>query len=192
MPHNYFDIETTGLDPERDEIISIQYQKIALDSGHPEEELTILKSWEQNSNEKKIIEKITSLLMSSNPFSFVPVGNNLDFEFRFLAEKIRKYQGIDVDPGYFHSRPYIDLKPVMILLNGGRFKGYHHILNKTTSGALIPKWYKKKQFEEIINYIVEEASAFTSFYSNVYQMMFNPHLKNIVFNSNNWRIDDFV
>ena len=192
MPHRYLDIETTGLDPERDEIITIQSQKISIDSGQPEEELTILKSWEQDSNEKKIVEKITPLLMSSNPFSFVPVGNNLDFEFRFLAEKIKKYQGIDIDPGYFHSRPHIDLKPVMILLNGGRFKGYHHILNKSTSGALIPKWYKEKKFEEIVQYIVDEASAFTNFYSNVYQLMFNPHLKNVIFNSNNWRIDDFV
>ena len=192
MPHNYFDIETTGLDPKIDEIITVQYQKISLDSGHPEEELKILKSWDQESNEEKIVEEIAPLLMSSNPFSFVPVGNNLNFEFRFLAEKIKKYQGIDVDPCYFHSRPYIDLKPVMILLNGGRFKGYQHILNKKSSGASVPEWYKKKQFEEIVQYIVDEASAFTSFYSNVYQMMFNPHLKNIVFNSNNWRIDDFV
>jgi len=192
MPHNYFDIETTGLDPERDEIISIQYQKISLDSGHPEEELKILKSWDQESNEKKIVEEIAPLLMSSNPFSFVPVGNNLNFEFRFLAEKIKKYQGIDVDPCYFHSRPYIDLKPVMILLNGGRFKGYQHILNKKSSGASVPEWYKKKQFEEIVQYIVDEASAFTSFYSNVYQLMFNPELRHVVFNSSNWRVDDFV
>jgi len=192
MPHSYFDIETTGLDPKKDKIISIQHQKISVDSGHPEEELKILKSWDQESNEEKIVEEITPSLMSSNPFSFVPVGNNLNFEFRFLAEKIKKYQGIDIDPGYFHSRPHIDLKPVMILLNGGRFKGYHHILNKSTSGALIPKWYKEKQFEEIVRYIVDEASAFSNFYSNVYQLMFNPHLKNVIFNSNNWRIDDFV
>ena len=192
MPHRYLDIETTGLDSERDEILTIQHQKISIDSGHPEEELIILKSWEQNSNEKKIVEKITPLLMSSNPFSFVPVGNNLNFEFRFLAEKIKKYQGIDIDPGYFHSRPHIDLKPVMILLNGGRFKGYHHILNKKSSGAWVPEWYKKKQFEKIVHYIVDEASAFTSFYSNVYQLMFNPELRRVVFNSSSWRIDDFV
>ena len=191
MPHNYFDIETTGLDPEKDKIITIQYQKISLDSGHPEEELKILKSWDQESNEQKIVEEITPLLMSSNPFSFVPVGNNLNFEFRFLAEKIRKYQSIDIDPGYFHSRPHIDLKAVMILLNGGRFKGYHHILNKKNSGASIPIWYKEKKFEEIIQYIIDEASTFTRFYSNVYQLMFNPQLRQITFNSS-WRMDDFV
>ena len=54
MPHNYFDIETTGLNPEVDQIITIQYQKIALENGNPEEELTILKSWSQGWDEKKM------------------------------------------------------------------------------------------------------------------------------------------
>lgn len=191
MPHYYLDIETTGLDPNEDKIITIQYQKIALDSGTPVEPLTILKSWEDKNGEQGIISKIIPLLMSSNPFGFVPVGNNLNFEFGFLANKINQHSNIDIDPVYFHSRPHIDLKPVMILLNGGRFKGYHLILNKPTSGANVPIWYKNKQYEKIINYISTEAAVFTGFYTNVHHLMFNEELKKIIFNTKR-SIDDFV
>ena len=191
MPHYYLDIETTGLDPDEDEIITIQYQKIALDNGTPEEDLTILKSWTAGSSEKKIISEIMPFLMSSNPFHFVPVGNNLNFEFKFLAAKINKYFGMDVDSGYFHSRPYIDLKPLMILLNGGRFKGYQLILNKPFSGSNVPIWYENKEYEKIVNYISTEAAAFAGFYNNIHHLMFNEDLKKIIFNTNR-RMDDFV
>lgn len=189
MPHRYLDIETTGLNPNRDEIITVQYQKIALDTGSPEEPLKILKQWNDPEGEKGIVGKILPLLTSTNPFQFVPVGNNLNFEFSFIAAKIQKYFGIDINPLYFHSRPHIDLKPVMILLNGGRFKGYHQILNKAGSGASVPKWYNSKEYDKIIDYVVDEADAFTSFYNKVHHLMFNKDLKDVVFNT---RIDDFV
>ena len=191
MPHNYFDIETTGLNPEVDQIITIQYQKIALDNGTPEEELKVLKSWSPGWDEKKIISEILPFLMSQNPFQFVPVGNNLNFEFRFLATKINKYFGMDLDAGYFHSRPYIDLKPLMVLLNGGRFKGYHLILKKSISGSNVPIWYENKEYDKILNYIDAEAVAFTRFYENVNNLMFNENLKKIIFNTKR-RMDDFV
>ncbi len=191
MPHNYFDIETTGLNPEVDQIITIQYQKIALDNGTPEEELKVLKSWSPGWDEKKIISEILPFLMSQNPFQFVPVGNNLNFEFRFLATKINKYFGMDLDAGYFHSRPYIDLKPLMVLLNGGRFKGYHLILNKPNNGSNVPIWYENKEYDKILNYIDAEAVAFTRFYENVNNLMFNENLKKIIFNTKR-RMDDFV
>jgi len=192
LPHYYFDIETTGLDPQRDEIITIQFQKIAIDSGRPEEPLTILKSWQQGLNEKKIIEQIYPIILTSNPFCFVPVGNNLNFEFNFLATKFNKYFGLNINPFYFHSRPHIDLKPVMILLNGGRFKGYHLLLNKSGKGADVPKWYQKKDFKKIIQYIEDEAKAFTDFYTNVHNTMFNHELRRVISQSVIKGIDEFV
>lgn len=191
MPHNYFDIETTGLDPKKDEIITIQFQKIAIEDGKPEEPLTILKNWEKDSSERVIVSQIAPLLMSTNPFNFVPVGNNLDFEFRFLATKIKNYFGINLGSEYFHSRPYIDLKPLMILLNGGRFKGYHLILNKSHEGYNVPIWYQSKEYDKIIEYVKNEALAFTSFYTNVHNLMFDNNLRQMIFNHNG-RIDDFV
>ena len=45
MPPYYFDIETDGLDPANNHIITAQFQKIGLASAKPEGPLTILKSW---------------------------------------------------------------------------------------------------------------------------------------------------
>lgn len=180
MPHYYFDIETTGLDPDKDEIITIQFQRIVLDNGRPDEPLTILKSWDKRSNEERIVIEIVKLIMSANPWKFVPVGNNLNFEFRFLLSKIKKYTDTIIDPLYFHSRPHIDLKHVMILLNGGRFKGYHLFLKKMESGANVPVWYQNKEFLKIIQYIEMEAEAFTNFYSNAHNLMFNENSRRLL------------
>jgi hypothetical protein len=191
LSHYYFDIETTGLDPENDQIITIQYQKIGLASAKPEGSPTILKSWNDPKGEEGIIEKILPLIMSDNPFGFVPIGNNLNFEYKFLVSKINQYKNLDVDAGYFHNRPSIDLKPVMVLLNGGRFKGYHLILNKSGSGSSVPQWYAKKEFNNIIEYIIDETTKFTAFYYKIYHLIFDGNLKNNVLNHNR-RLDDFV
>jgi hypothetical protein len=171
VPHYYFDIETTGLDSQKDEILTIQFQKIVLENGKPKEPLTILKAWDSRNGEEDIINKIIPLIMSSNPWSFVPVGNNLNFEFKFLISKIMRYKNTEIDPFYFHSRPYIDLKHVMILLNGGKFKGYHLVLKKIESGFSIPLWYHNREYLKIISYIEMEAKAFTDFYTNISKFM---------------------
>jgi len=191
LPPYYFDIETTGLDPENDHILTIQYQKIGLASGKPEGPLTILKSWKDDKGEEGIIEKIIPLVMSTNPFSFVPIGNNLNFEYKFLVSKINHYKKLDVDVSYFHNRPSIDLKPVMVLLNGGRFKGYNLILNKSCSGSSVPQWYVKREFDKIIEYVIDETTKFTTFYYKIYHLMFDGTLKNNVLNHNR-RLDDYV
>ena len=49
----YLDIETTGLDPKKDQIITIQYQRLGMLTGRSEGDLNILRSWE--SSEKEIL-----------------------------------------------------------------------------------------------------------------------------------------
>ena len=55
MGNFYLDIETTGLDPNVDEIITIQFQELGRNSGEAIGPLVILKSWE--SSEKEIIQR---------------------------------------------------------------------------------------------------------------------------------------
>ena len=181
MPHYYFDIETTGLDPEEDEIITIQTQKIAVDTGEPLGKLNIISSWEYG--EEAIVKEIATIVMNPNLWDFVPVGNNLLFEFKFLENKINKYLKTTVDLEFFFSRPHIDIKPLMILANGGRFKGYHLVLNKNGSGARVPEWYRNDEYDKIIEYVKAEAESFTNFYSKLAKLMLN---------SFNKRIDEYV
>jgi hypothetical protein len=64
---------------------------------------------------------------------------------------------------YFVTRPHIDLKPVMILANGGKFKGCHLVLGKKGSGANVPLWYKEGRFDLIEDYVIDEADCFMEF-----------------------------
>jgi hypothetical protein len=157
---------------------------------HINDELSVSCYW-TDKGEEGIIEKIIPLVMSRNPFSFVPIGNNLNFEYKFLVSKINHYRKLDIDVSYFHNRPSIDLKPVMVLLNGGRFKGYNLILNKSGSGSSVPQWYDKREFNKIIEYVIDETTKFTTFYYKIYHLMFDGTLKNNVLNHNR-RLDDFV
>jgi hypothetical protein len=52
LPEYYLDIETTGLDPKKDKIITIQYQRLGMLSGREEGPLTILRSWDLDARAK--------------------------------------------------------------------------------------------------------------------------------------------
>lgn len=121
--------------------------------------------------------------MTPNPWDCILTGNNLLFDFRFLVNKINKYQNAGITLEYFISRPHVDIKPIMIFANGGRFKGCHFVLNKSSNGALVPQWYKEKQYNSILNYIKEEAVAFCDFYHKAHKM--------ICYNDNS-RLDEYV
>lgn len=183
MPHYYFDIETTGLDPQRDQIVTIQYQRIDTYKGHAIGSLKILNTWENGQSEKSAISTIAPMLMDSNPFRFVPVGNNLLFDFKFLASKFQKHLALDVDTLYFLMRPNLDLKPLLIFINGGKFKGYHHLLSKQDNGNNVPSWYAQREYDKILEYIKNEAAAFVKFCAKSQQL-----LPNLLYR----RIDDYV
>jgi uncharacterized protein YprB with RNaseH-like and TPR domain len=51
----YFDIETTGFDFDKDELITIQWQRVNGFTGEPIGELNILKRWEYMVNGEKEI-----------------------------------------------------------------------------------------------------------------------------------------
>jgi len=170
MTNFYFDIETTGLNPRKDKIITIQYQKLDRTTGEPISELKILKEWE--SSEKKIIAKflIDTKIIYDYPFNFIPVGYNLGFVNSFLKSRM---DFNNLKPIYILTKPFIDLRAIGILMNKGEFKGsgLDQLTNKPKSSNNIPIWHENKEYEKIISHIKEKTKEFIEFNSWIYKKL---------------------
>lgn len=168
MPNFYLDIETTGLDPKKDKIITIQFMQLDSTTSKAIGELVILKEWE--SSEKNIIQMFIeqSKITDSYPFSFVSIGYNLGFEHNFFIERC-KLHGLDTID--ILNRPFLDLRPFGVIMNKGQFKGsgLDKITGKPPSGHLVPQWYSEGKYEEIIKYIKIESEEFVKFSCWLYQ-----------------------
>ncbi|MCL5009494.1 MAG: hypothetical protein M1433_00725 [Candidatus Parvarchaeota archaeon] len=171
MANYYLDIETTGLDQKKDKIITIQYQQIDSRDASPVGELKILKEWVLR--EKGVLKKFLeeSGISESNPFSFIPVGFNLTFEHKFLLEKTKKYKLGAVD--ILLNRPFIDLKPMAVIMNNGSFKGsgLDKITGKPHDGSEIPELYAKGKYGDIISYIERETEEYLKFANWIYKKL---------------------
>ena len=170
MGNYYLDIETTGLDPEIDEIITIQFQELGRNSGEAIGPLVILKAWE--SSEKEIIERFlaeTSFL-DDYDFSFIPIGYNLGFEHNFLRKRSVKHGLPEID---ILSKPFIDLRAFGILMNRGEFKGsgLDKITGKEGNGRMVPIWFSNGDYGRIVDYITQEAGEFLKFNGWLYKRM---------------------
>jgi hypothetical protein len=152
----------TGFSPEENDIISIQTQE--LDSnGNPIGELIILKSW--LSNEEQIIKDFYKIFVKErlNPFDFIFIMQNSLFDFRFLINKFKKYNlDIGNSMDFCFSYPVIDLRTTLIIANNMQFKGsgLSSMTLKKTDGKMIPEYFKSKEYDKIVEYIVQETESF--------------------------------
>ena len=172
----YLDIETTGLDPLRHKIITIQYMELERNTAKPVGPLKILKEWE--SDEKTILTKFIeeSGINDSYKFTFIPVGFNLQFEHSFFWQRCMSNGLKPID---ILNRPFLDLKTVAVIMNKGEFKGasLHNMTNKPHGGGNIPQLYDEKKYAEIESYIKNEAEEFSKFCVWLYEEM--PKLRDV-------------
>ena len=161
----YTDLETTGLNPEEDKILTLQYQPLDKD-GNPAGNLVILKEWEIG--EEELIKRFLYIFKK---WEFIPVGMNLAFDFKFLFAKIKKYTGKEIDLNELGNIPHLDIKPILVLMNGGNFKGakLSNFTSKGQNGIAIPEYYKNKEYGKIIGYVEKEADEFIKFYKYLKQ-----------------------
>ena len=168
MPEYYLDMESTGLDPKHDKIITIQYQRLGMVTGRVEGPLHILKAWE--SSEKEILELFLPIFTSGGPFSFVAIGLNIPFMYAFIVERSRIH-GLDApDPLYIlGKKPYLDLKPILVMMNKGSFKGasLDRFMELSYRGEQIPRFFFNSEFERISDCIKEEAEKFQQLYRHL-------------------------
>lgn len=202
MPRYYLDIETVPLewdpdnsndksiitDPTKNKIITIQYQKIDFSKWNPVGELQILKEWE--SSEEEIVTEFSKIFLpfdevhnDRDVWKFVPVGNNLNFEWQHLTPKFKKYCGFKFDA---LNKPKVDLKDTLILMNGGNFLGYAKILGKRNEAWNMARWYYNKEYNSILDYITRETEAFHDVHQIVGRHL--PTLKKIIEDDRHSRI----
>lgn len=159
----YFDTETTGLDFNVDEIITIQWQKLNGFTGEPIGELNILKRWE--SSEKEILESFIPNLRCK-PFDFIIVGKNLLFDFCLLNQRMKQHNLGELDLRCVYERVSLDIKPILVMMNNGNFIGYDKMIPKTNplTGDKIPQFFREGKYAEVIQYIKSEAEDFLKAY----------------------------
>lgn len=174
LPEYYFDIETAPLeqyrcvggasfDPCKSKIITIQFQQLDSRTGLPVGDLQILKEWLPGSSEALIVNQFKKLYIDEGVWKFIPVGNNLAFESKFMKYKFKQLcalEGLKLG-----QRPMIDLKHVLIIANNGSFKGYQRFLGKSGRAASIASWYYDRNWHAIEEYIRREAEDFIKTYS---------------------------
>jgi len=169
VPEYYLDIETNarGEKPDiNDEILTIQFQRLGTKTGEEEGDLTILKSWE--SSEKEILKEFYFIFSPDNPFKFVPIGENLSFDFFALHHRWQSI-GINVPlKTLIYDHPCIDIKSILVIFNEGSFKGasLKAIFGKT-GGVKVPEWYANGNYNAIEDYIRREAEDFIQFYQKL-------------------------
>ena len=163
MTEYYFDMETTGFDFDKDEIITIQFQRLNGYTGEPIGELEILKRWK--TTEKEILKTFIPNL-SGNPFDFIFIGKNLLFDFCMLNHRMKHHTLGSFDLRSLHERVSLDIKPVLVMMNNGKFRGYDKVIPKTNplENKDIPELYRQGEYEQIVQYIKDEAGDFITAY----------------------------
>lgn len=162
MANYYFDIETTGLNPETCKIITIQFQELDNFSGETKSELVILKAWE--SSEREILERFIKMSrICDGKWNFIPHGYNLKFEHDFLMKKTEFYglPKIDILGG-----PFVDLHSIGIMMNDGKFKGsgLDNMTGKVGDGLDVLEMWTFDAYDKIEKYIRKETVEYIKFY----------------------------
>ncbi len=153
----YFDIETEGTDPQADRILTIQYQ--SLEDGAPRGAFQVFAEWEWG--EKEIVRQIVEKGLLDPTWDFVPVGNRLKFDITFIMEKAEKYdikkftlEGLRY---YWFNKPLMDIAPVVLLMNGGRFAGSSiSRFSEKRNSSEVPRLFREGRYPEVIEYITRE------------------------------------
>ena len=164
----FLDIETTGLNYNEHEIVTIQLQE---DNNLCE----IYKIWE--SSEKEILEALMSRLLEiqKKGFSWCVGFNSLTFDIPFLISRCSFHNietSIKLLEIFYRRLAHVDLRQILLPEHKWQFKGldWDYVLQlygyppKKGSGSQIPIWFKEGEYQKIIDYIKSEFPPLVEIY----------------------------
>ena len=159
MTEFFLNIETLGVRPLSDKIISIQYQSVDTVTGAIKGPLAVLKEWE--SSELEILKEFLQVLNPDDPWDFIPVSFNIRFILYFLQTRFRKVLKYQLSSEYvYYNLPMVDLKSVLVLMNRGQFEGssVDWLIRRELEISEVATWYERKEYNRIEAYIADETN----------------------------------
>lgn len=151
MADCYFDIETTGLNPFENRILTIQLKR--------EDEIILWKLWEEK-DEKELIIRLLEYLRDTSKYDSIYGYNCLKFDVPFVASRA-VFHGIMNSKNYqtFYDRNWTDLYQ---FLGGGyismdaRLQSFGIRRLCPVRGMHIPSLFEQKRFAEIEEHAKED------------------------------------
>jgi hypothetical protein len=160
----YLNMERLGHNASQDRLLAIAFQELN-SLGQPVGELKVLTEWELG--EAALLREFLTILDLPRPWSFIPVGFDLKSAFEFFRRKVHLHLGQSLSLQTLYERlPTIDLLPLAILMNKGRFRGTTLAwLVGTTDRAPLALWYRQQQWSQIRDYLYQKQADFLNFYA---------------------------
>jgi len=159
----YFDIETTGIEPGINMVVTIQYARLTKDF-EPAMDLEVLGVWEFKSERELIKKFLEDSKFFEDNFAFVPVGVNLIYDILFIYTRAKHYKLVNkpfID--ILRSKPFIDLKPILVIINRGEFREFTKFVGRYKQteirGNDVPTLYARKDYDSIVKYVKDEYQA---------------------------------
>ena len=156
MTEWYLDISTEGADPQRDRILTIQYQAIA--NGEVTGPFQILAEWEWG--EKQIVRSIVEKGLLDPASEFVPVGGRLTFAITFIIAKAEKYEikkfAVDELRNFWINKPLVDLASLVALEERRKSKRLSTSDLPGESGAMISTLYSQGRYADILESVTRD------------------------------------
>ena len=83
-----------------------------------------------------------------------------------LNERLKHYSLGEIDLRCLRERVSLDIKPILVMMNNGNFRGYDKVLPKTNpmTNDKIPQLFLDGKYPEIIQYIRDETKDFIKAY----------------------------
>ena len=147
-----FDIETTGLDPNENQVVLIG-MKI-------KRKIRLWKLWEIKDEAKMILDALREIEETNETI----IGyNNLKFDVPFMLERLRILGKYEPKHWRIHSKKWFDLYQYL----GNDYRSLRHWLEQANikrkhpelDGKNMPNYFEREDFEKIIKHNVDDLTT---------------------------------